>query len=98
MDHVSSSKSRPLLPLSRYPDIWIVVSLLVWTPSCWDLWRCPVPLLRDDVRRAVREETKNTDPEFALYNRLQVRGCHGLLADNWKDDVKAPLGNPGNPG
>ncbi|KAF7592387.1 hypothetical protein BBP40_000305 [Aspergillus hancockii] len=51
-----------------------------------------------DVLRTVREETKNTDSDFALYNRLQAQGRQGLQADDWKDDVNGPLGKPGNPG
>jgi hypothetical protein len=51
-----------------------------------------------DVLRTVRKETKDTDSDFALYNRLQAQGRQGLLADDWKDDVNGPLGKPGNPG
>jgi hypothetical protein len=51
-----------------------------------------------DVLRSVRNETKRSNPDFGLYNRLHAQGREGLLPADWQDDANGPFGKPGNPG
>ncbi|KAL4867854.1 hypothetical protein BDV12DRAFT_111392 [Aspergillus spectabilis] len=51
-----------------------------------------------DILRGVGEQTRQTNPDFEIYNRLRAFGREGLIEDDWNDDENGPLGKPGNPG
>ncbi|KAL5333596.1 hypothetical protein BJX70DRAFT_55240 [Aspergillus crustosus] len=51
-----------------------------------------------DVLRNVGEQTRQTNPDFEIYNRLRTSGREGLIEEDWNDDVNGPFGKPGNPG
>lgn len=51
-----------------------------------------------DTLRNIRNETKETQPDFAIYNRLRTQGRQGLSSVDWSDDVSGPFGKPNNPG
>lgn len=51
-----------------------------------------------DTLRNVRNETKSTEPDFRIYNRLSTEGRQGLLATDFADDVEGPFGKPNIPG
>ncbi|KAL5041249.1 hypothetical protein BDW71DRAFT_213217 [Aspergillus fruticulosus] len=51
-----------------------------------------------DVLRSVSEGTKQTNPDFGIYNRLRASGRDGLTAEDWRDDDNGPHGKQGNPG
>lgn len=51
-----------------------------------------------DTLRNIRNETKMTQPDFRIYNRLSTEGRQGLLAADWTDDVNGPFGKPDKPG
>lgn len=51
-----------------------------------------------DTLRNVRNETKHSEPDFRIYNRLSTEGRQGLLSADWRDDVEGPFGKPNIPG
>ncbi|KAL2869416.1 uncharacterized protein BJX67DRAFT_378972 [Aspergillus lucknowensis] len=55
-------------------------------------------VLARDSLSTVSEETRRTNPDFGIYNRLRVSGREGLTASDWADEENGPYGKPGNPG
>ncbi|CAI7637558.1 unnamed protein product [Penicillium bialowiezense] len=51
-----------------------------------------------DVLQNVTSETKETQPEFEIYRRLQEVGREGLTDAEWGDNQNGPLGKTNNPG
>ncbi|KKK12830.1 hypothetical protein ARAM_001162 [Aspergillus rambellii] len=51
-----------------------------------------------DILRSVSGETKRTNPDFGIYNRLHTLGRRGLTAEDWTDEMNGPFGKQGNPG
>ncbi|KAL3456678.1 hypothetical protein BJX64DRAFT_281167 [Aspergillus heterothallicus] len=51
-----------------------------------------------DTLGSVREETRQTNPDFRMYNRLRASGRGGLTLEDWTDEENGPYGKPGNPG
>lgn len=51
-----------------------------------------------DTLRNIPDETKQSQPDFGIYNRLLTQGREGLSPVDWADDVKGPFGKPDNPG
>ncbi|KAL2819873.1 hypothetical protein BDW59DRAFT_181580 [Aspergillus cavernicola] len=51
-----------------------------------------------DILRSVGEETRRTNPDFGIYNRLRTFGREGLVDGDWTNEENGPYGKPGNPG
>ncbi|KAL3444337.1 hypothetical protein BJX65DRAFT_173188 [Aspergillus insuetus] len=51
-----------------------------------------------DTLDSVGEETRQTNPDFGIYNRLRASGREGLTPGDWADDENGPYGKLGNPG
>ncbi|OJJ43668.1 hypothetical protein ASPZODRAFT_136122 [Penicilliopsis zonata CBS 506.65] len=51
-----------------------------------------------DVLRSVSKATKETDADFAIYNRVLQHGRPGLIEDDLHDEANSAFGKPGNPG
>jgi hypothetical protein len=51
-----------------------------------------------DVLQNVSAETREREPEFGIYRRLQEVGREGLTDAEWGDNLNGPLGKINNPG
>lgn len=51
-----------------------------------------------DVLQSVSSNTKETNPDFGLYQRLRQSGRAGLLSADYNSDASGPFGKPNNPG
>ncbi|KAL2840159.1 hypothetical protein BJY01DRAFT_250147 [Aspergillus pseudoustus] len=51
-----------------------------------------------DTLGSISEETRHTNPDFGIYNRLRISGRKGLTSEDWTDEENGPYGKPGNPG
>lgn len=51
-----------------------------------------------DVLRNVKDELRNSNPDFDLYNRVRRSGRAGLKQTDFSNDPNTPSGKPNNPG